>query len=125
MTMGEGPVIPDGPPPELHDTADEILEQSIQAGVQARRLGELLSHARARRKVGKRELARRLQTSHSRIGQLESARNLELKSVFEFLAWLDYDVIITAAPHEGGEGVSLRIPAQQGRLQEPGPTGSP
>ena len=50
-------------------------------------------------------------TTHGRIGQLESARNLELKSVMETTAALGYDLELSLIPRAGGRtlGAVVRL----------------
>ncbi len=110
LLMGEGPVIPDKPVsiPE-EDPAD--LERRINQAYFEATIGELLEAARLERGLGKRELARVMGTTHGRIGQLEQARNLELKSVMETAAALGYDLELSLIPRAGGRtlGAVVRL----------------
>ena len=110
LLMGEGPVIPDESvfiPGE--DPAD--LERRVNQAYFEATVGELLESARLDRGLGKRELARVMGTTHGRIGQLEKAANLELKSVMETAAALGYDLELSLIPRAGGRtlGAVVRL----------------
>ena len=101
MQMGEGPVIPKSKT-ALPSEAVEHLEQTVEKGYLAQTIGELLEKARQTRGLGKRELARKLETSHGRVSKLEQSENIELKSLLEVAQTLGYDLSISLIPKEGG-----------------------
>ncbi len=80
---------------------NQLLE-TIEQGYIASKIGDLLEAARKQRKIGKRELARALQTSHGRITALEKSVNLELKSITAVAAELGFDVQVNLIPRDGG-----------------------
>lgn len=99
--MGEGPVVPTQqhliPNPSFDD-----LASAVDTAYLVQTVGELLEKARHLRGLGKRELARRLETSHGRIGKLEQSKNLELNSLLEVAQTLGYDISISLIPKDGG-----------------------
>ena len=110
MKMGESPVIPICPV-KTPEANPEELETIVAQGYFEATIGKLLERARRERGVGKRELARTLGTSHGRIGTLENAKNLELKSLLEFASALDYDLELSLIPRSGGHtlGTVMRL----------------
>jgi ribosome-binding protein aMBF1 (putative translation factor) len=81
------------------------LETILQAALLEKTVGGLLEDARKERKVSKRELARKLNTVHARVSQMEKASNLELRSILEVARSLGYDVEITLIPQQGGRSL--------------------
>lgn len=108
MQMGEGPVTPKTKT-VLPSEAVEQLEQTIAQGYLAQTIGELLEKARQTRGLGKRELARKLETSHGRVSKLEQSENIELKSLFEVAQTLGYDLSISLIPKEGGASLGAVV----------------
>ena len=104
LAMREDVIIPEKPQPIPETSLEEMLEM-VERGYLEATIGQLLEKARTARNVGKRELARRMNTNHSRVSQMEGAVNLELKSVLEAAGLLDYDVRIALVPREGGRGI--------------------
>jgi ribosome-binding protein aMBF1 (putative translation factor) len=103
LQMREEVITPDGPKREIPETGlEETIELVARGYVQAT-IGELLEQARLTRKIGKRELARKMGMNHARVSQIEQATNLELKSVLETAQLLEYDVSISLVPREGGK----------------------
>jgi ribosome-binding protein aMBF1 (putative translation factor) len=103
MQMREEVITPDGPNREIPETGlDETMAMVARGYVQAT-IGELLEQARLTRKIGKRELARKMGMNHARVSQIEQATNLELKSVLETAQLLEYDVSISLVPRDGGK----------------------
>lgn len=101
MQMGEGPVVP-LKKRRIPSEPVEKLGATVEAGYLAQTVGELLEKARQTRGLGKRELARRLETTHGRISKLEQSDNIELKSLFAVAQSLGYDLSIGLLPQEGG-----------------------
>jgi DNA-binding transcriptional regulator YiaG len=114
MEMGEAPVqldasfvIPNENPAALEGRVNHALFEAT--------VGELLEAARRERGLGKREFARVLGTTHARVAQLEHADNLELKSVLETAAALEYDLELSLIPRTGGRtlGAVVRLGTQR------------
>jgi ribosome-binding protein aMBF1 (putative translation factor) len=109
MQMREEVITPDGPNREIPETGlEETIELVARGYVQAT-IGELLEQARLTRKIGKRELARKMGMNHARVSQIEQATNLELKSVLETAQLLEYDVSISLVPREGGKAFGVLL----------------
>ncbi len=110
MQMGEGPVLLDESV-EIPEEDPNDLERRVNQAYFEATIGELLKTARRERGLGKRELARVMGTTHGRIGQLEHAKNLELKSVMETAAALGYDLELSLIPRAGGRtlGAVVRL----------------
>ncbi len=88
------------------------LEATIQAGVLAFTIGELLEQARTERGVGVRELARRLDVHHARVKQLEGIGqdgNIEIQTLARQAKALAYRVRIILEPEEGGRSLEARL----------------
>jgi ribosome-binding protein aMBF1 (putative translation factor) len=79
MQMEEGAVVPNQKQPNPGQSV-EHLEAAVESGYLAQTVGELLEQPRKAQGLGKRELARRLQTSHGRVSKLEQSENIELKT---------------------------------------------
>jgi hypothetical protein len=108
VMMGEGVVTPDQHtfiPKANVDT----LESEIEAAYLEASIGKLLEIARSKRKLGKRELSRKLGTNHARISQLEGAENLELKSILQVLDSLDFDLELHLISRKDGEAIRARV----------------
>jgi ribosome-binding protein aMBF1 (putative translation factor) len=108
MVMGEGIVKPNKPsfiPKANVDT----LETDIETAYIEASIGQLLETARSKRKVGKRELSRKLGTNHARVSQLEGAENLELKSILQVLDSLDFDLELHLISRKDGEVIRARM----------------
>lgn len=101
-------IVPKKAQPIFESNPEELLE-TVERGYLEATIGELLERARTARKVGKRELARRMDTNHARVSQMEGAANLELKSVLEAAGLLEYDVRIALVPREGGRGIGALL----------------
>lgn len=101
MTMGEGPVVP-SKKAKLPSEDVNQLAATVESGYLAQTVGELLEKARQTRGLGKRELARRIGTSHGRVSKIEQSENIELKSLLEVASSLGYDLSISLLPQEGG-----------------------
>jgi transcriptional regulator with XRE-family HTH domain len=69
----------------------------------------LTGEARKQRKIGKRQLARALQTSHGRVSALENTENLELKSITAVAAQLSFDVQVSLIPKDGGTSLNALL----------------
>jgi ribosome-binding protein aMBF1 (putative translation factor) len=109
MQMREEIITPDGPNREIPETGlEETIELVARGYVQAT-IGELLEQARLTRKIGKRELARKMGMNHARVSQIEQATNLELKSVLETAQLLEYDVSISLVPRDGGKALGALL----------------
>lgn len=106
--MGEGPVVP-AKPVKVPQAEVEDLEAIVEEGYLAQTVGELLEKARQTRGLGKRELARRLETSHGRVSKLEGSENVELKSLLAVAGKLGYDVSISLIPKEGGAALGAVV----------------
>ena len=102
LQMRDEVITPDGPDRTVPETSTETMLEMVEQGYVQATIGALLEQARLTRKVGKRELARKMGRNHARISQLEAATNLELKSVLETADLLEYDVSISLVPREGG-----------------------
>jgi hypothetical protein len=101
IQLGEGPVEP------VHesivpDQGADYLEEAVTSGFLLHTVGQLIEQARKARGLGKRELARKLATTHSRISRLEQSENLELRSLLAVAQALGYDLSIGLIPREGG-----------------------
>jgi ribosome-binding protein aMBF1 (putative translation factor) len=103
MQMREEVITPDGPNREIPETGLEETMAMVARGYVQATIGELLEQARLTRKIGKRELARKMGMNHARVSQIEQATNLELKSVLETAQLLEYDVSISLVPRDGGK----------------------
>ena len=103
LQMREEIITPDGPNREIPETGLEETMVMVARGYVQATIGELLEQARLTRKIGKRELARKMGMNHARVSQIEQATNLELKSVLETAQLLEYDVSISLVPREGGK----------------------
>jgi ribosome-binding protein aMBF1 (putative translation factor) len=101
MQMGEGQVVPKKKQAIPSQTL-EHLESAVESGYLAQTVGQLIEQARKTRGLGKRELARKLATTHGRVSKLEQSGNIELKSLLEVAQTLDYDLSISLIPKEGG-----------------------
>lgn len=101
MQMGEGAVIPNQKQ-SVPSQSVKYLEAAVESGYLAQTVGELLEQARKVRGLGKRELARKLETTHGRVSKLEQSENIELKSLLEVAQTLGYDLSISLIPKEGG-----------------------
>ena len=101
-------IIPKGPVFLVESDPADLLE-TVERGYIASKIGDLLEQARKQRKIGKRELARALQTSHGRISALEKADNLELKSITVVAAELGFDVQISLIPKDGGTSLGAML----------------
>jgi|GEM_PF-6876788 len=102
LQMGEGPVLPGVPLPEVPTEDPQKLEARVEDGYLHQTVGQLLERARLERGMGKRELARKLGTYHARVSQLEQAENLELKSLLAALNELGYDLELSVIDRESG-----------------------
>jgi ribosome-binding protein aMBF1 (putative translation factor) len=108
MQLGEGVVEPDQS--TAIPVADpEQLEAELEQAYLELSIGGLLEQARSRRKLGKRELSRKLGTNHARISQLEQAENLELKSILNILDQLDYDLELRLISRKDGQVIRARL----------------
>ena len=114
MRMRDEVITPDGPAREIPETGLEETVKLVARGYLQATIGELLEQARLTRKVGKRELARRMGMNHARVSQIEQASNLELKSVLETAQLLEYDVSISLVPREGGKALGALLKTQSG-----------
>jgi hypothetical protein len=108
LAMTEDNIIPDVPTFIPEENPDQLLEVVEQAYLSSK-IGDLLEMARKQRKVGKRELARALQTSHGRITALEKAVNLELKSITAVAGELGFDVQVSLIPRDGGTSLGAML----------------
>ena len=108
MTMGEGVVTPNKPS-YIPKANVETLESDLEAAYVETSIGKLLETARSKRKVGKRELSRKLGTNHARVSQLEGAENLELKSILQVLDSLDFDLELHLISRKDGEVIRARV----------------
>ncbi len=114
MEMGEAPVRLDA----AFETPDEdpaMLEGRVNHALFEATVGELLEAARRERGLGKRAFARVLGTTHARVAQLEHADNLELKSVLETAAALEYDLELSLIPRAGGRTLGAVVRLGTGR----------
>lgn len=111
LAMTEDNIIPEVPTFIPEENPDQLLEVVEQAYMSSK-IGDLLEMARKQRKVGKRELARALQTSHGRITALENAVNLELKSITAVAGELGFDVQVNLISRDGGTSLGAML---QGR----------
>jgi ribosome-binding protein aMBF1 (putative translation factor) len=107
-SMGEGVVTPNKPS-RIPKAKLETLESDLEAAYIEASIGKLLETARSKRKVGKRELSRKLGTNHARVSQLEGAENLELKSILQVLDSLDFDLELHLIPRKGGEVIRAKV----------------
>ena len=108
LAMTEDNIIPDVPtfiPDESPAQLLEVVEQAYMSS----KIGDLLEMARKQRKIGKRQLARALQTSHGRITALENAVNLELKSITSVAGELGFDVQVNLIPRDGGTSLGAML----------------
>jgi DNA-binding transcriptional regulator YiaG len=114
MGMGEAPIRLDASL-EIPEEDPTQLEGRVNHAYLEATVGELLEAARRERGLGKREFARVLGTTHGRVGQLEQADNLELKSVLETAAALEYDLELSLIPRAGGRtlGAVVRLGTQR------------
>ncbi len=108
MKMKGDVVVPDKPSFIPHADVSK-LEAEVEAGYIEMTIGALLEQARSTRKLGKRELSRKLGSNHARISQLEGAENLELKSILQVLDSLDYDLELRLIPRHDGEVIRARV----------------
>lgn len=108
MNMGEGVVTPDKPTFIPHADVNDLVAE-VEAGYVELTIGALLEQARSKRKVGKRELSRKLGSNHARVSQLEAAKNLELKSIVQVLDSLDYDLELHLISRHDGEVIRARV----------------
>jgi ribosome-binding protein aMBF1 (putative translation factor) len=96
-------------PPKNTKTAPEIsletLQTQLQAAVLASSVGAALEQARKRRGLSERALAKKRNLHFTRVGQIENASNLELSSVLQHAASLNYKVTLVLEPLEGGESI--------------------
>lgn len=81
LAMREDNIIPDLPT-FIPEANPNVLLETVEQAYIASKIGDLLELARKQRKIGKRQLARALDTSHGRITALENAANLELKKYY-------------------------------------------
>jgi hypothetical protein len=96
-------------PTFIPESDPDTLLETVEQAYLSEKIGELLEAARKQRKVGKRELARALQTSHGRISALEKAENLELKSIAAVAAQLGFDVQVSLIPKDGGMSLNTLL----------------
>lgn len=113
LEMPETAIVPQKPQSIVKANPEE-LEHSIEMGVLALTIGELLEQARTERGVGVRELARRLGLNHARVKQLEDAgrgrnENIEVQSLARQAKALAYRVRIVLEPEEGGRKLEARL----------------
>lgn len=113
--MGEGRVIP-AKPMKVSQAQAEDLEATVEQGYLAQTVGELLEKARQSRGLGKRELARRLESTHSRVSKMEGSENVELKSLLKVAGTLGYDVSISLIPREGGAALGAVVKKEEARV---------
>jgi ribosome-binding protein aMBF1 (putative translation factor) len=107
MQMGEGQVVPKKKQAIPSQTLED-LKSAVESGYLAQTVGQLIEQARKTRGLGKRELARKLETTHGRVSKLEQSENIELKSLLEVAQTLDYDLSISLIPKEGGCSAPLK-----------------
>jgi ribosome-binding protein aMBF1 (putative translation factor) len=108
IQMGEGVVTPDKDS-VIPEANVDLLEQEVEAAYVEATVGKLLETARQKRKLGKRELSRKLGTNHARISQLEGAENLELKSIIQVLDSLNYDLELHLVSRVDGNVIRARV----------------
>jgi hypothetical protein len=108
LAMREDNIIPDVPT-FIPEAKTEQLLETVEQAYLAHKIGGLLEMARKQRKVGKRQLARALQTSHGRITALENAVNLELKSITAVASELGFDVQVNLIPRDGGTSLGAML----------------
>ena len=108
LAMREDNIVPEKPMP-IPSANPEMLLETVEQAFIASKIGNLLEMARKQRKIGKRELARALQTSHGRISTLENAENLELKSIRAVAEELGFEVQVSLIPRDGGRNLETRI----------------
>ena len=108
LAMREDNIVPEKPTP-IPSANPEMLLETVEQAFIASKIGHLLETARKQRKIGKRELARALQTSHGRISTLENAENLELKSIRAVAEELGFEVQVSLIPRDGGRNLETRI----------------
>jgi ribosome-binding protein aMBF1 (putative translation factor) len=113
LEMPEGAIVPKKAQP-IETANPEDLLSTIEVGVLAQTIGELLEQARMERGIGVRELARRLNLNHARVKQLEDAgrgrsENIEVQSLARLAKALSYKVRIVLEPEEGGRLLEARL----------------
>jgi DNA-binding Xre family transcriptional regulator len=109
LAKQQGDVIVPKKPQALEEANVAGLEELVTAEVQKRQIGELVSSAMAYRRVGVRELGRRVKRSHSQIIALEKSKNLEISTLLTIADSLDFDVELSLKPREGGQTIHAKL----------------
>ncbi len=109
LAKQQGDVIVPKKSQPLYEADVDALESLVTAEVQKRQIGELVSSAMAYRRVGVRELGRRVKRSHSQIVALGKSKNLEISTLLTIADSLDFDVELSLKPREGGKAIRGEI----------------
>ena len=84
------------------------LGQVFQEALAVKTVGEMISAARAQRKMSARQVAEQISVSHPRVLAVEKSDvDLEIRTLVNYAEALGYDVQLSLKPREGGQELLL------------------